>query len=178
MIWLRADLPQKDNGEFSWTKKFKNSAAAAKELGISVEATESLMHSLESYGAEFDDVVFSAEGLNRYKTALDGIHSVYKDMEDGQLKKHLGSLIENWDDEYQKYQDDMTELTEDQIVHIEFVYDLSTIQAQIDELTAKQSGQGGKNADTNAEVLAANQKYLTTAKQGLQVDNVSAEVLS
>lgn len=51
----------------------------------------------------------------------------------------------------------MTELTEDQIVHIEFVYDLSTIQAQIDELTAKQSGQGGKNADTNAEVLAANQ---------------------
>ena len=173
---VKSGFVTKDNGEFSWTKKFKNSAAAAKELGISVEATESLMHSLESYGAEFDDVVFSAEGLNRYKTALDGIHSVYKDMEDGQLKKHLGSLIENWDDEYQKYQDDMTELTEDQIVHIEFVYDLSTIQAQIDELTAKQSGQGGKNADTNAEVLAANQKYLTTAKQGLQVDNVSAEV--
>lgn len=173
---VKSGFATKDNGEFSWTKKFKNSAAAAKELGISVEATESLMHSLESYGAEFDDVVFSAEGLNRYKTALDGIHSVYKDMEDGQLKKHLGSLIENWDDEYQKYQDDMTELTEDQIVHIEFVYDLSTIQAQIDELTAKQSGQGGKNADTNAEVLAANQKYLTTAKQGLQVDNVSAEV--
>lgn len=173
---VKSGFATKDNGEFSWTKKFMNSAAAAKELGISVEATESLMHSLESYGAEFDDVVFSAEGLNRYKTALDGIHSVYKDMEDGQLKKHLGSLIENWDDEYQKYQDDMTELTEDQIVHIEFVYDLSTIQAQIDELTAKQSGQGGKNADTNAEVLAANQKYLTTAKQGLQVDNVSAEV--
>ena len=173
---VKSGFATKDNGEFSWTKKFKNSAAAAKELGISVEATESLMHSLESYGAEFDDVVFSAEGLNRYKTALDGIHSVYKDMEDGQLKKHLGSLIENWDDEYQKYQDDMTELTEDQIVHIEFVYDLSTIQAQIDELTAKQSGQGGKNADTNAEVLAGNQKYLTTAKQGLQVDNVSAEV--
>ena len=173
---VKSGFATKDNGEFSWTKKFKNSAAAAKELGISVEATESLMHSLESYGAEFDDVVFSAEGLNRYKTALDGIHSVYKDMEDGQIKKHLGSLIENWDDEYQKYQDDMTELTEDQIVHIEFVYDLSTIQAQIDELTAKQSGQGGKNADTNAEVLAANQKYLTTAKQGLQVDNVSAEV--
>ena len=138
---VKSGFATKDNGEFSWTKKFKNSAAAAKELGISVEATESLMHSLESYGAEFDDVVFSAEGLNRYKTALDGIHSVYKDMEDGQLKKHLGSLIENWDDEYQKYQDDMTELTEDQIVHIEFVYDLSTIQAQIDELTAKQSGQ-------------------------------------
>lgn len=51
------------------------------------------MHSLESYGAEFDDVVFSAEGLNRYKTALDGIHSVYKDMEDGQLKNILEVLL-------------------------------------------------------------------------------------
>lgn len=33
---VKSGFATKDNGEFSWTKKFKNSAAAAKELGISV----------------------------------------------------------------------------------------------------------------------------------------------
>ena len=125
-------LASKAGDDITWG--FKSSAEAAKALGISVEATEVAMRNLQSYGAEFDDVMFSGEGLKRYENALDGIKSLRDSMEEGESKKKLSGLIENWDSELAGYQADLSTLTEDQIVKIEFQYDLASIRSEIEEL--------------------------------------------
>lgn len=125
-------LASKAGDDITW--EFETSAKAAKELGISVEATEVAMRNLESYGAEFDDVMFSGEGLKRYEEALNGIKSLRDSMEEGESKKKLSDLIENWDSELAGYQADLSTLTEDQIVKIEFQYDLASIRSEIEEL--------------------------------------------
>lgn len=129
---VNAGLASNDNGDITW--KFKTSAEAARELGLSIEATEVAMHNLESYGAEFDDVMFSGEGLTRYETALNGIKSLYDSMDEGASKNRLEGLIDNWDFELEGYQNDLSTLTEDQIVHIEFEYDMAQLQTDIDDL--------------------------------------------
>ncbi|WP_244324776.1 Smc domain-containing protein [Sporofaciens musculi] len=125
-------LASKAGDDITW--EFETSAKAAKELGISVEAAEVAMRNLESYGAEFDDVMFSGEGLKRYENALEGIKSLRDSMEEGESKKKLSDLIENWDSELAGYQADLSTLTEDQIVKIEFQYDLASIRSEIEEL--------------------------------------------
>lgn len=167
-------LASDENGDITW--KFKTSAEAAKALGLSVEAAEVAMHNLESYGAEFDDVMFSGEGLTRYENALNGIKSLYDSMEEGDSKKRLEGLISNWDSELEGYQNDLSTLTEDQIIHIEFEYDLASIQAKIDELTAEQKGQGSQDAITNGSILAANESYISTAKEGLGLNNEGVDL--
>lgn len=125
-------LASKAGDDITW--EFETSAKAAKELGISVEAAEVAMRNLESYGAEFDDVMFSGEGLKRYENALEGIKSLRDSMEEGESKKKLSDLIENWDSKLAGYQNDLSTLTEDQIVKIEFQYDLASIRSEIEEL--------------------------------------------
>lgn len=125
-------LASKAGDDITW--EFETSAKAAKELGISVEAAEVAMRNLESYGAEFDDVMFSGEGLKRYENALEGIKSLRDSMEEGESKKKLSDLIENWDSELAGYQADLSTLTEDQIVKIEFQYDLASVRSEIEEL--------------------------------------------
>ena len=134
-------LASKAGDDITWG--FKNSAEAAKELDISVEATEVAMRNLESYGAEFDDVMFSGEGLKRYETALDGIKSLRDSMEEGNAKEKLSDLIGNWDNELAGYQADLSTLTEDQIVKIEFQYDLASIRSEIEELQNSIDSTGG-----------------------------------
>lgn len=70
------------NNDFQWTENFNSSADAADKLGISVSAVEVLMHNLEAYGAEFDDMLWSGDVLDQYKSALNGIKTIY----DEQLK--------------------------------------------------------------------------------------------
>ena len=101
------------------------------------------MRNLESYGAEFDDVMFSGEGLKRYENALEGIKSLRDSMEEGESKKKLSDLIENWDNELAGYQADLSTLTEDQIIKIEFQYDLASIRSEIEELQNEIDSTGG-----------------------------------
>ena len=126
------NLASKAGDDITWG--FETSAEAAKALGISVEATEVAMRNLESYGAEFDDVMFSGEGLKRYENALDGIKSLRDSMKEGESKNKLSELIGNWDNELAGYQADLSTLTEDQIIKIEFQYDLASIRSEIEEL--------------------------------------------
>lgn len=134
-------LASKAGDDITW--EFETSAKAAKELGISVEAAEVAMRNLESYGAEFDDVMFSGEGLKRYENALEGIKSLRDSMEEGESKKKLSDLIENWDSELAGYQADLSTLTEDQIIKIEFQYDLASIRSEIEELQNEIDSTGG-----------------------------------
>lgn len=122
----------KTGDDITWG--FKSSAEAASALEISVEAAEVAMRNLESYGAEFDGVELSSENLKRYENALNGIKSLRDSMEEGKAKEKLSGLIDNWDSELAGYQADLSTLTEDQIVKIEFQYDLASIRSEIEEL--------------------------------------------
>lgn len=68
------------------------------------------MHNLESYGAEFDDVMFSGEKLNEYKENLEGVREIYESMNEGVAKERLGKMLEQWDAEYNGFQQDMSTL--------------------------------------------------------------------
>ena len=64
-------------------------------------------------------------------------------MEEGESKKKLSDLIENWDNELAGYQADLSTLTEDQIIKIEFQYDLASIRSEIEELQNEIDSTGG-----------------------------------
>ena len=152
-------LATKVGDEITW--QFKNSAEAADALGISVQAAEVSMHNLEAYGAEFDDVMFSGEGIARYEDALNGIKSIYDSMENGDSKKQLGNLIEGWDKEFAGYQADLSTLNEEQIVKIEFQYDLQSIKAEIESLQNDIKTTGGDTKEwgsLNSRKLALRDK--------------------
>ena len=138
---INSGLASKAGDDITWG--FKTSAEAAKALGLSVEATEVAMRNLEAYGAEFDDVMWSGEGLERYEKALNGIKTLYDSMDDGKAKNNLGKLIEGWDNELAGYQADLSTLTEDQIVKIEFEYDIASIKAEIEQLQNEIDSSGG-----------------------------------
>lgn len=144
--------------------QFDTTAEAAKKLGVGVNSVETAMHKLEEYGFEFDDVMFSGEGLERYESALDNIKSVYDSMSDGSQKNRLGELITGWDSELEKYQDDLSLLTEDQIVKIEFEYDLATIQQQIDDLDNAWAA-GDRSVETGASRITNRIQYRETREE-------------
>lgn len=163
--------------ETGLTGTFKNTAKAAKDMGLSIEATEAALRNLESYGFEWDDVMFSGEGITDYEKALNKIKALRDSMDEGETKDRLNELIDGkdgkdgWEEQYQKYQDDLSKLTsEEQIVHIEFEYSLATIQQQIDEYKDKIAG-GDNSVENYANVIAGNERYINTAKEGIGLNN-------
>lgn len=158
-----------DMGLWDIQKNFSTTAEAADKFGMSVNSVETMLHGLEAYGYDFSDVMFSGEGLNRYESALDKIKSLYDGMKEGSQKERLKGLIGNWDSELQGYQNDMSKLTEDQIVHIEFEYNLASIQQKIDEIKGLING-GDDTVSNHAQVIAGNQTYIDTASKGAGLD--------
>ena len=163
------------DGIIKWSENFKTSADAAKAWGLSVEAAEIAMHNLESYGAEFDGVVFSKEKLDEYKTSLDGIRSIYESMEDSASKDRLGELIKGFDSEYANFEQDISKLSEDQIVRIKFEYDLASIQEEINNIRS-QIESGNDSAENFASVIAGNDTYIKKQKELLNLDKIEIPV--
>lgn len=147
---VEKNLATKNGDDITWN--FKNSAEAAEALGISIDAAETAMHNLESYGEKFDGIVFSGEGLSRYESALEKIKSLRDSTNNKDSKDRLNGLIDNWDSELERYQNDLSALTEDQVLHIEFEYEMAQLQSEIDEL------QGLANEGDNTAKAALNYK--------------------
>lgn len=150
-------------GDNEWTfknddgsMKFKTTAEAADKLNTSVSNVELAMSKLEEHGFEFDGIEKSGELLENYKNSLDQIKDVYDSMEDGAQKDRLKKLIEGYDSEYEKFQDDLSGLSEDQIVKIKFEYDLASIQQKIQELKSMAEA-SGSNQDQAALRVAQEQ---------------------
>lgn len=160
------------------TPEFKSTAEAAKDLGVGVNSVEAAMHKLEEYGFEFDDVLFSGDALEEYKTSLDQIKQLYDEMGEGAGKSRLGDLIQGWDSQYDIFEKDLSKLTEDQIIHIQFEYDLSSIQSQIDELRDQIAGglEGDEANKAWANVIAQNNRYISTAKEGVGLSQQGIEI--
>lgn len=160
------------------TPEFKSTAEAAKDLGVGVNSVEAAMHKLEEYGFEFDDVLFSGDALEEYKTSLDQIKQLYDEMGEGAGKSRLGDLIQGWDSQYDIFEKDLSKLTEDQIIHIKFEYDLASIQSQIDELRDQIAGglEGDEANKAWANVIAQNNRYISTAKDGVGLSQQGIEI--
>lgn len=160
--------------ETGLTGTFKNTAKAAKDMGLSIEATEAALRNLESYGFEWDDVMFSGEGITDYENALNKIKSIRDSMSEGDAKERLDRLIDGeggWEEKYKEYQNDLSKLTsKDQIVHIEFEYDLAQLDAEIAELEKNVVNGDGKDIKENAALLAKKQTRRDTAEKYLTED--------
>lgn len=155
---ISSGLARRDkNGIVSWTESFKTSTDAAKAWGVSVEAAEVIMRNLESHGAEFDGVRFDNEELDKYKSSLEGIRSIYETLDDGAEKDRLGELLKSFESEYEIFEKDLTQLSEDQIVKIKFEYDLASIQQKIQELKDLATATGD-NKDWAAVTVAQKQE--------------------
>lgn len=155
--------------------KFKNTAEAAKALGVNARVVDEVLHNLEDYGFEFDEVAFSGEQLEKYKDDLGNVKKLYENLEEGTSKKRLGKLIENWDSELAGYEQDLSTLTEDKIVRIEFEYSLAELQSEINKTKAKiESGanEGEEGQKNYAELIAGNEGYIQKQKQGLGIDKI------
>ena len=157
--------------------EFKSTAQAAKELGVGVGVVETAMHRLEDYGFEFDGILFSGEEINRYESALEGIRDVYENMSEGREKERLGGLLEGWDTEYESCMADLSNLTEEKRIRIEFEYDLVTMEQEIQALRARARAEGGQNSETNASIIAGNATYIETAKRGLGLDQLPEDAM-
>lgn len=156
-------LASKVNDDITWN--FKTSAEAASALGISIEAAEVAMHNLESYGAEFDDVMFSGEGLKRYQSALEQIKEIYDEMDHGSAgKERLKNIIDQ--SELDDFENNLNNLTEDQVIKIEFEYDLATVQQQINELKQGMLDSGGSTEEYAALISNQRKRRDMLAEQG------------
>ena len=151
---VNSGLATKVGDEYTWS--FKNSAQAAKELGVSVEAVETLMHSLESYGAEFDEVMWSGEGIEEYKSALDGISDMYDTITDKESKDRLEGILNQA--QIDDFENNLEKLSPEIIANLKFEYNLAEIQQQIENLQNDIKTSGGSTEQWGALVSVQTKK--------------------
>ncbi len=171
------DAIDRNTNTLNLSEEFQSTAQAAKELGVSVGVVETLLHRLEDYGFEFDGILFSGEEINRYKSALDGIRDIYDNMAEGNAKERLSGLLEGWDAEYEGCMADLSTLTEEKRIRIEFEYDLAIMEQEIQALQARARAEGGQNSETNASIIAGNETYIETAKRGVGLDQLPEDAM-
>lgn len=159
-----------EKGLWDIESQFKTTAEAAKELGTSTEVVETMLSALESYGYDFSGIEKSGEMLSEYQQTLEALKQTYDSMGEGEAKDKLGKLIEGFDEQYKGFQDDLSSLTEEQVVHIKFEYDLASIQSKIDEIQNLLDNGMEDDVQTNAQLMAANNQYIKTAEKGLGLD--------
>ena len=155
-----------EKGLWDIQSNFKNTAEAANEMGISVQAVEALLSGLEAYGYDFSGIQKSGELIEQYATSLDALKVAYDQMEEGAAKDRLGGLIQQFDDEYAKLGEDLSNLSEDQIIRLKFEYDLATLQNDITDL--QNNINNGDNSVSNyAGLISLNDKYIQKSKEEL-----------
>lgn len=168
---VKGGLATKVGDEYTWG--FKTSAQAAEKLGLSLEAVEVIMRSLEAYGAEFDGVKFSGEMLSDYETALNGIKTIAESIEDEELKQEMKLKIKGWEEEYSNLSENLEELGEEQVIKIKFEYDLATIQAQIEEFQNRYNETG--SAEDQASINIAKRRYRETREEQVKYNENSGD---
>lgn len=158
-----------EKGLWDIESQFKTTAEAAKELGTSTEVVETMLSALESYGYDFSGIEKSGELLSEYQQNLEALKQTYDSMGEGEAKEKFGKMIEEFDTDYGKFKDDLSQLSEDQVIHIKFEYDLASIQSKIDEIQELIKS-GDNSIENNAQLISANNQYIKTAEKGLGMD--------
>ena len=164
------DVTTDKMGLWDIATKFDTTAEAAEKMGTSVYAVETMLDALRAYGYDFDtndrQIEYSGKLLDDYKTNLEALKGVYDSLEDGYAKDHFKSIIEGFEGEYDKFSEDLSQLSEDQIVQIKFEYDLAELQSNIDK--AKRAAYySPDDVGTQADLVAAQGAYLDKAEDKL-----------
>lgn len=162
-----------------WISNIGNTAQLAKDMGIGIGAVEDILSRMEDYGYITSDQWHSSlNDLNTYKTSLSNIKDIYDKMNAGTDKDRLGRLISGWDEAYAGFETDLSALSEEQIVRIQFAYDLSNIQLEIDFLKEKLNGglEGSAANEAYSEIIAKNNQYIATSKSELNLDEIKLPV--
>ena len=158
--------------DISVAEGFETTAQAADKLGTSVGVVETMLHGLEAYGYDFSGIKQSGEMFAEYGQTLDALNQTYENMAEGEGKDRLNELLngENgFNKQYEKFEGDLSKLSEEQVVRIRFEYDLASIQAKIDEIKAQIEG-GDNSVSNNAALIAAQDQYVAKAEKGLGLD--------
>lgn len=168
------DVRTDEMGLWDIDTKFKTTAEAADQFGISVGAVETMLHSLEAYGYDFSNITMSGKLLNDYTDSLSKLKELRDSTDNQNTRDRLDSLIKGFDKEYAGFEEDLSSLTEEQVIHIKFEYDLATIQAEIDQLksTAEYTG----NKEDWAATIAAQNTYIQTAEHQFGFDKSGVKV--
>lgn len=158
------------DGAYKMSDGFKNSAQAAKALGISVNAAETALHKMQEYGAQFgDQFVWNGEQVDSFKSSLDKVTDNYKTLmqsnPDSKLTQSLGKRIDQWNADYEKYEEDSSLLTKDQVVHIKYVADLTDAEVALQPLQEQAKYSGYTDSNANAAALAQYSQIFSIAEQ-------------
>ncbi len=170
------DVATDDMGLWDISTNFKTTAKAADEFGVSIEAVETMLHGLEAYGYDFSNIMFSGESLSEYESSLNEIKAIYDKMGEGPARERLGTLIEGFDKEFAGFEEDMSSLTEDKIVHIQFEYDLASIQAEIDAIDQKEKTGGEIGRDERSDRIINRDLKYEEQVEGFGFDNKDVEI--
>ncbi|MFR2711601.1 MAG: hypothetical protein ACLTBP_08510 [Frisingicoccus sp.] len=146
-----------DGGRFKVDSN-SNPQPKPQELGTRVEVVEALLHKFEDYGYEFDDILFSGEGLDAYKQSLEGIRTLFDSLSDGTSKERLGGLLEQWDSDYAYFLEHPEELDNEQILKLQFEYDMASLESEIDHLQELWN-EGYRSAEIGASLNTSKRAY-------------------
>lgn len=159
--------------DISVAEGFENTAQAAEKLGTSVGVVETMLDGLEAYGYDFEGIKKSGEMFEEYGQTLDALNQTYENMADGRGKDRLNELLngENgFNKQYEQFEGDLSKLSEEQVIHIKFEYDLASIQSKIDEIQRLIEGGMDDDVATHAALISERDKYTETAERGLGLD--------
>jgi len=163
-----------EKGLWDIETNFKNTAEAADAMGVSVQTVETLLSGLEAYGYDFSGIEKSGDLLESYTSSLSMLTDAYNQMEEGSEKFRLGKLIEGFEEEYSKFSEDLSGLSQDQIVRIKFEYDLATLQNDIDEFKART--EAGGSSEDHASLIVSQDKYINQALEGLGLNREGIKI--
>lgn len=170
------DVTTDEKGLWDISTNFKTTTEAADQFGVSIEAVETMLHGLEAYGYDFSNIMFSGESLSEYESSLNEIKAIYDKMGEGPARERLGTLIEGFDKEFAGFEEDMSSLTEDKIVHIQFEYDLASIQAEIDAIDQKEKTGGEIGRTDRSDRIGYRDAKYEDQKEGLGLNNKDVEI--
>jgi len=159
MINFRDDAVEK--GVMKWVNKetgetkntFETTAEAAEKMGLSVQATETILNRLKDYGFEFTGIEWSGQKLDEYRQNLENVQQLYESMKPGEAKDRLGLLLQGFDQEYEKYQEDLGELDDEAIVKIKFEYDLSQVLYDLNQLQQDALNNGWSKENASSQIM-------------------------
>lgn len=142
-----------------WDINMKNTAKAAKEMGMGVGVFEAMLGRIQDYDNVGDFKFTSAiKEFNEAKTSLEGLQSILDEMEYGDQKTALEEKLAKWSPMIEKAEGDLASLPDEVVTQLKFEYDIAQVQKIIDELNSTWE-KGDKSSATGAARNVAQEKY-------------------
>lgn len=159
-----------------WNIDIKNTAQAAKEMGMSVEVFEALLGRIKDYDniGDFDFTSAIAE-FEEAKASLSGLQAIYDEMEDSDKKVALKAKLDEWTPIVDAAENDLASFPNELSTKLVFEYEAATLQQAIDEYTSQWES-GNKTVEVGANRNIAQEQYRKTREEQTGYTRDSSEV--